>query len=135
MKRRKKERDGLSDSNLLKYWRLSVKKDWGEGCAIGRLYTLETCAGEIECHHIVKRGRTHLKYLPENGIPLCLAHHRWADTGEGRSFIRNLLGENKTNILDGLERKLFKDYLFAMGITRKEFLEQTLDALKKRLEK
>ncbi len=124
------KRKAPSDSTLQHYWRLAVKKEWGAGC----VFHDSECWGDVQCHHIIKRDRIMLKHLPENGIPVCEYHHEYfVPTMAGREAIRKLIGEFRSEMLDGLTMRTSKDYLVAMGMTREEFLTETLASLKKRL--
>ena len=63
-----------SDAVLQHWWRLCVRQEWEGKCALKS----DDCQGKLECHHIVKRARPHLKHSPANGILLCKWHHAQA---------------------------------------------------------
>jgi hypothetical protein len=117
MKRIKKAK-APSDSTLQGLWRKVVRAEWGNKCA----FYDATCYGSIQCHHIVKRARPHLRHVPSNGIPLCEFHHAWADTWAGRKRIEWRVGEDKMEWLAEQERKLFPAFLAERGQTRAEYL-------------
>ena len=127
--RKKKAPD---DSTLQKLWRKVVRKEWDNRCALRFHGGGNYCAGPLECHHIIKRTRPHLKHAPTNGILLCKVHH---DQVEGwAAQIAGLLGEDKMEWLRGMQRKLFPEFLRERGQTRIEYLceqKRYLEALLK----
>ena len=108
------------DSTLQALWRKVVRSEWGNRCAF---YDARfQCDGPLECHHIVKRSRPHLKHVPTNGILLCKRHHNEADSMTGRVRVVCAIGQDKADWLADMERKLFKDYLIEVGKSRAEYL-------------
>lgn len=121
-KKRKKSHwpKGVSDTLLQDLWRKIVLSEWG-GCA----FHGEGCQGPVECHHIKRRGITHLKYSPSNGIPLCAYHHAEAKYDYFKQLIREKVGPAMMEWLDFKERQLLPDFLASRGQTKKEWLEET----------
>lgn len=113
MKRKKKSRPaGYSDSLMLKLCREAVLRHWGHRCA-------KCGKGEVEHHHVVRRSFLPLRYDPENGIALCRMCHSWADTGEGREWVRTMVD---SAYLDSMEKfSGLKELLTYDRITREQW--------------
>jgi hypothetical protein len=116
---------GASDSTLMALWRKAVKAKWGKECALagetnGPDYK-PLCFGAAECHHIKHRRIPHLRYCPENGIPLCKVHHGLAEYGLWRKIIEEKVGGGIMMYLDKLESMLFPDFLKWNAMTRIEW--------------
>jgi hypothetical protein len=117
---------GVSDTLLQTLWRKAVLAEWGGLCALSES---GDCQGSIECHHIKRRNIPHLKYAPENGIPLCQKHHALAKYRTIRNRIEGMVGPEKMEWLDLMEQKLFPVYLSERGMTRSEYLVWMKDFL------
>jgi hypothetical protein len=119
---------GVSDTLLQDLWRAVVRREWEGKCAFeGTYYRDEPgqgyyCDGALECHHIVKRSRLHLKYAPSNGILLCQYHHNLSGLRVWRGRIEERVGADKMEYLDAMEKMLLPEYLSMHGQTRGEFL-------------
>lgn len=121
-----------SDAVLQHWWRLCVRQEWEGKCALKS----DDCQGKLECHHIVKRARPHLKHSPANGILLCKWHHAQAGYEATKREIREAVSDHYGNgntiieWLDDMERILFPTYLQAIYTTRKEYYVDQLALLK-----
>lgn len=109
---------GASDSVLMGLWRTAVRNRWHNQCAFHGY----ECSGELECHHLVRRSRPHLRYDPRNGVLLCQRHHAQAPTGAMRRQIEAAMGHDQVDEVYRLERMLFPDFLRERGQTRREYL-------------
>jgi hypothetical protein len=109
---------GVSDTLLQDLWRAVVRGEWDGRCAFYPVL----CAGLLECHHVVKRSRLHLRYAPSNGILLCQYHHNLSSLRVWRNQIWDKVGEEKMEYLDAMEKMLLPEYLSMHGQTRGEFL-------------
>lgn len=108
------------DSTLQALWRKVVRQEWAGVCALGDLG--ETCMGDLEAHHIIKRRRPHLKHVPSNGILLCQHHHNLVETFPSwRHRVSLAIGEDKAEWLEAEARKLFPQFLAERGQTRAEY--------------
>jgi hypothetical protein len=127
---------GVSDTVLQTLWRAVVRKEWGGLCAfLPAEYpgadSQEVCAGPLECHHIIKRRRPHLKYVPSNGILLCKRHHDMVGEFPSKWHrVSELVGADKIEWLEAQARKRFPDFLIEQGQTRSEWLQTTKAYLK-----
>ena len=125
---------GSSETTLMTLWRSCVLAEWGERCAFKGLIDTAgegygECRGKVECHHVKRRGIAPLRYSPSNGVPLCQEHHKKIGLRYYRKAIEELLGPDKMEWLDSLERKLMPDYLRELGLTKWEWLKQQKDYL------
>jgi hypothetical protein len=109
---------GVSDSGLQALWRKVVRDSGNNTCA---LQGYGPCGGALECHHIKRRNIPHLRYSPANGILLCQEHHKKAKLRLWRNRVEAHVGLTM-DWLDLMEVKLFPDFLFEKGMTRKEWL-------------
>ena len=119
-----KKNNAPSMKYLQNLWREAVKAVHGSGCA---LHYLGGCLGEIECHHIVKRGHGVLTNDWHNGLPLCQNHHNAARQITARREIERHVDMVYLESMDGW---LLKDYLQKRGISRAEYLREELEELK-----
>lgn len=104
------------DSTLQALWRKVVRKEWGNRCAIPEPWS---CYGPLECHHIIRRARPHLRHVPTNGILLCHYHHNEAAAWAVQ--IARAVGEEKMEWLRMTQRKLFPEFLAERGQTRADY--------------
>lgn len=135
MKRRLK-RGYLNDKDMQKLWRLAVLAEWG-GVCVFKATDEASCWGPVECHHVKKRRIPHLRHAPSNGIPLCKGHHAVAETRQMRLKIEEMIGPDKLEWLDAMERTLKDTFLEMHGISWREYMlqqERYLKALIQRYE-
>lgn len=107
----------LANKKLDEAWSLLIKLRAGYKC--------EYCGSshELNSHHIYSRANFATRWLPENGICLCVSHHtfsnkfsahrtpieftQWLETVKGADFIQSLKFEansvRKMNIYDKIE--------------------------------
>ena len=120
---KKKSIRGLSDATLCSLARRVALRRYGYRCIV--------CGqeGDLEGHHVIHRGVRVLRYDPDNIVPVCkyqvapdVRHgescHQWADTLEGREYVRSFLGEDVWAKLCEKEHVLLRDELAADGLTR-----------------
>ena len=101
---------GYSDSYLMQMWRRAVKAQRGECCArCGR--------PDVECHHVIRRGKGVLRHDWRNGLPLCTGCHAWADTYDGRQWVESQVDMEYLRAHD----VVMTDYLIDCGLSRREF--------------
>jgi Pyruvate/2-oxoacid:ferredoxin oxidoreductase delta subunit len=117
----------MTDRHLLKLWRQAVLKEYNNQCLVcgnGNTY-------ELECHHIVKRGKNKvLKYDIWNGVPVCkYSCHRWVDSLRGKDFLESKIPE-KMEYLKKYEMVHFKQYLLENEMSENEFLKMKHEEIK-----
>ena len=120
----------VSNTVLLDLCRQVIFDEWDGKCAFHDDKE-EPCSGRLEWHHIKRRNIPHLKYSPTNGILLCQAHHKLSRYAIWAKRIEEKIGEDRTEWLDDMERKLFPDFLAERGQTRGEFLKSQKEYLVK----
>lgn len=126
-KAKKRRPMGTSDTTLQTLWRAVVRAQWGGKCA----FSDGECRGDLECHHIIKRARPHLKHVPANGILLCQAHHSMVEQFPSwRQKVSEAVGEDTMEWLEDRARKHLPDFLIEQGQTRSEWLASTKAYLK-----
>lgn len=77
-------------------WRTSVFKRDNFSCRIADV----NCGGQLQAHHILPwRDYVELRYVINNGITLCVAHHprKRKDEAELSSFFQRLVAEVSSN--------------------------------------
>lgn len=119
MKSNKKPK-GISDSNLLRLWRLAVKIIYGNNCVI--------CGKSIvECHHIVHRRYKLLRWAWRNGIPVCPPGvsncHAFCDLLAGREKVKKIIDKKNYEYLMETQKKWvrYKDYLRENDLSETEW--------------
>ena len=119
-----RRRDGVpDDSTLLKLWRVVVRQEWGGRCALA---LFGECSGALECHHVIRRARPHLRYSPANGILLCQRHHGLVELSPSwKQRVSDAVGPDKMEWLETHARKLFPEFLRERGQTRSGWLKET----------
>jgi len=122
-KKKAAKKHAVSTGHLDYLWRLAVRTRWQGRCAM-------CSSDEVECHHIVKRARTLLRWDITNGICLCAEHHKFAATKEGERRVAALIGPANYDYLCAKERILYRTYLQAQGMTDNEYRKLMADALK-----
>ena len=110
----KKGYRGYSDSYLQQLWRKAVKLRWGNRCAMRHQ---GECSGDLECHHIARRGKSVLRNDYRNGVVLCEKHHRWMDSTEGKDRLRYIVDMDYVIENDVLLPEKLKE----LGMNRREF--------------
>lgn len=115
----KKRTWSVSETQLDKLWRKAIYKKYGNRC-------LKCGAVGVEAHHIVRRNKKVLRWDLRNGIALCLDHHRWADTLEGRQWTYSCVD---IEYLQAQERKTLKD----LPISADDFRVEAAKTLKEYL--
>jgi hypothetical protein len=93
------------------------------------------CNSGLEAHHIVHVRYKVLRYDWKNGMTLCKECHKWAETLQGRDFIRD--NHPHYTYIKNIQvmYKTFTEYCTVNNITEKEFMNEKLQELKKRLDK
>lgn len=120
-----------SDGYLLKLWRQAVLLDWNYHCAVCGEPGSVPGSGNLECHHIVRRGVRVLRYDRRNGIAVCPDCHRWLHTLDGREWIA--VAHPHYKYIKNLERVTLKQMLVDAGMTRGEWLDLVGEELKTRI--
>ncbi len=120
---------GCSDSVMMRLWRKAVLNHNFNRCFVCG----NTNASELDCHHIIKRRHSILRYDYRNGVPACrMGCHNTIDSLAGYKMLKAVRSAD-LEYLEGLENLTIKQYLIDRGITRKEFLESQKVELKKYL--
>ena len=79
---KKKKKSALQkkkDNPNSKYWKTKADKEWGriihleESCLVGG-----NCAGPLQAHHLISRGKVLTRHEVENGVLLCAFHHTFS---------------------------------------------------------
>ncbi|MFA5307723.1 MAG: hypothetical protein WC365_09800 [Candidatus Babeliales bacterium] len=126
-----KKRDGLSDSNLLKLRREAVHKHFNDCCFFCGQHKSQV---PLEDHHLVKRKNFLLRYDWRNGLLVCkYVCHNYAETPTGKAKIASYLKD--ADLLDYLQERSgqCKDWFVSHGISRKDFMSQMYEDLKRKL--
>jgi len=67
------------------YWKTKCDTAWGalihamyNVCAMENVDVTDPCAGNLEAHHLISRGRIVTRHSPECGVLLCSKHHKFS---------------------------------------------------------
>jgi len=82
-------------------------------------------------HHIVGRRHALLRYDVRNGLPLCAACHRIAETLDGVDEIRAVIGDEEWGYLKERQRVLKKDWLVETGQSEADWRRGVKTALER----
>jgi len=125
MTKTRKRKKSVSDSRLMKAWRLAVLAHWNYTDPISGRY--DPSGESLQCHHIVGRRHLLLRWDYRNGIPLTIESHQYAHTGAGNAEVRELVD---ADYLDSMERYTARDYFTEHGINDNEWRLLKLEELK-----
>ena len=109
-----------SESTMSKWWRLAVLEVCGNRCAVcGK-------AGQLECHHVVRRRKLLTRWDWRNGIALCVECHR--KLHDGSLAVRHeVMLKVSHEHLDAMTRWISADYFTANGITMAEWYSRQME--------
>lgn len=120
----------MTDRYLQMLWRKAVLVMHENQCVFCGNKNIE----QLECHHFIKRRHAILKHDVKNGFPLCkYSCHLEAHTKKGEQKLVDYMGKKRFEYLCKMEQKLKKDYLLENGLSKKEFENNIIEELKKRI--
>jgi len=124
-----KTKKSVSDSTLIKYFRLAVLHRDENTCQICGNTDIPQ---NLEAHHIVKRrGSRVLKYDCKNGATVHRGDcHRMAHKLIGKDEIKFKIGDKRWQYLKEGEQYLYPDWLLLVQMTDNEWREKELSALR-----
>jgi len=101
-------------------WRKIVKDNWDYKCAYCGRQT-----GKLEAHHIFTRSRDNTRWDIQNGICLCVNHHKFGNDG----FSAHSTPDNFKNWLIKLKGENFYQMLRIKSLTRNKLNKSKLNTI------